>query len=106
MVNVYSALCYSFSRRAPSTLTNKAQLHRSLFIDRASDPGVNVLFPKKVQRFASLRLLINVLILTAACCVTSVSLGQSTKHQPVGVQIIVVPSSREAQQILDRLNAG
>ena len=63
-------------------------------------------FSKKVQQVAFLRLLFYRLILAAICCFTSQLLGQSTPHQQIGVQIIVVPSTKDAQQILDRLNAG
>lgn len=67
---------------------------------------MSVLFSNKVQRSASLRLLFYPLFLTAVWCLTSFSLAQTTSHQQIGVQIIVVPSAKDAQQILDRLNAG
>ena len=65
-----------------------------------------MLFSKKVQQCTSLRLLLYLFIIGPVCCIDSELLAQSTPHQPIGVQIIVVPSARDAQQILDRLNAG
>jgi tetratricopeptide (TPR) repeat protein len=79
---------------------------RNLFIYCALDPGVRVLFSNKLQRLSALRFLLSPLLVAASCFSVPASFAQNAQHQPIGVQIIVVPSTKEAQQILDRLKAG
>lgn len=63
-----------------------------------------MLFSKKLLRFSFLRP-VTILVVLAVSALPPL-IAQKTPHQQVGVQIIVVPSTKEAQQVVDRLNAG
>jgi hypothetical protein len=66
---------------------------------------VRVLPSRNPQRFGAIRFLARLFAFVALAFLIPLR-AQKDQHAQVGVQIIVVPSAKEAQQVLDRLKAG